>query len=110
MHTILFSYFGLVITPWKIIGFLGLFIFTARWFVQLIASRIARKSVMPLSFWYLSAVGSIILIAYFSFGKPDSVGFFSNLFPLAISLYNLRLVRRERRLVATPVLVEAQSS
>ncbi|MGN6369873.1 MAG: lipid-A-disaccharide synthase N-terminal domain-containing protein [Phycisphaerae bacterium] len=108
MHHVLFSSFGLVITPWKIIGLVGLFTFTARWFVQMIASRLAGRSVMPLAFWYLSASGSVLLIAYFSMGKPDFVGFLSNLFPLTISLYNLRLVRRERRIAAQAIPIEAR--
>jgi lipid-A-disaccharide synthase-like uncharacterized protein len=32
-----------------------------------------------------------LLLAYFIFGKNDSVGILSHLFPLLIALYNLRL-------------------
>ena len=46
---------------------------------------------MPRLFWYMSALGSVMLLAYFVFGKNDSVGVLSNLFPLFVALYNLYL-------------------
>jgi lipid-A-disaccharide synthase-like uncharacterized protein len=39
----------------------------------------------------MSTSGSVLLLLYFIFGKNDSVGILSNLFPLFIALYNLRL-------------------
>jgi lipid-A-disaccharide synthase-like uncharacterized protein len=87
------EFFGvkLVITPWKLIGYLGVILFTGRWFVQLWASRRSRKVVMPRLFWYMSITGSLMLLSYFVFGKNDSVGIMSNLFPLMIASYNLYL-------------------
>ena len=70
------------------------------------AKEQAGKSVLPITFWYLSATGSIMLLMYFGFGHPDMVGFLSNLFPLSISLYNLHLVNRERRAGLEPSAVE----
>ena len=46
---------------------------------------------MPRLFWYMSAAGSVLLLGYFIFGKNDSVGVLSNLFPLFVALYNLYL-------------------
>ncbi|MCK5359380.1 MAG: lipid-A-disaccharide synthase N-terminal domain-containing protein, partial [Gammaproteobacteria bacterium] len=63
----------LVITPWKIVGYVGVVLFAGRWFVQLWASRRSRKVVMPRLFWYMSIVGSLMLLSYFVFGKNDSV-------------------------------------
>jgi len=91
MNDVLFVMFGVTITPWKLIGYAGVFLFAGRWFVQLWASRRARKPTMPGLFWYMSAVGSVLLLAYFVFGKNDSVGILSNLFPLFVALYNLYL-------------------
>ncbi|MFH1066886.1 MAG: lipid-A-disaccharide synthase N-terminal domain-containing protein, partial [bacterium] len=59
----------LVITPWKIIGYTGAFLFASRWFVQVIASRNSKKPVVPRLFWYLSISGSLLILAYFIFGK-----------------------------------------
>lgn len=91
MNTVLLEFLGVVITPWKLIGYLGVALFAGRWFVQLYASRQHRRPMMPRTFWYMSASGSVLLLAYFIFGKNDSVGILSNLFPLFVALYNLRL-------------------
>jgi len=85
-------------TPWKIIGFAGSLMFTSRWFVQLYYTRKYKRVVMPLSFWWLSVVGSALLLAYFIFGKNDSVGILSNFFPAFVSVYNLWVHMREARL------------
>ena len=88
----------LVITPWKIIGYLGVVLFAGRWFVQMWASRRSRKVVMPRLFWYMSITGSLMLLSYFIFGKNDSVGILSNSFPFLIASYNLYLdVTHKRR-------------
>ena len=96
----IFEIFGmvLVITPWKIIGYIGVVLFAGRWFVQLWASKRSRKVVMPRLFWYMSIAGSLMLLSYFIFGKNDSVGILSNSFPFMIASYNLYLdVTHKRR-------------
>jgi lipid-A-disaccharide synthase-like uncharacterized protein len=85
------------LTPWKAIGFLGMFLFTSRWFVQLYYTRKLRRVVMPLAFWWLSVAGSVLLLANFIFGKNDSVGILSNFFPVFVSVYNLYVHLRHRR-------------
>ena len=88
----------LVITAWKLIGYLGTGIFASRWFVQMYASRKQGKVTMPRTFWVMSVMGSSLLLAYFIFGKNDSVGVLSNLFPAFVSFYNLILdVKHARR-------------
>ncbi len=89
MNEVLFHIHHIGVTPWKLIGYLGAFMFTARWFVQLYATKKLRRVVMPISFWWLSITGSTLLLAYFIFGKNDSVGVLSNLFPTFVSVYNL---------------------
>ena len=83
-----------LITPWKLIGYLGVLLFGGRWVVQLAASKLARRPVVPGLFWYMSLLGSILLLGYFAFGKNDSVGVLSNLFPAFVAAYNLILHRR----------------
>jgi lipid-A-disaccharide synthase-like uncharacterized protein len=94
LNTVLLSAFGIVITPWKLVGYVGVMLFAGRWLVQVWASRHHGKPVMPALFWYMSISGSILLLVYFVFGKNDSVGIMSNLFPLFVALYNLRLLKR----------------
>lgn len=98
MNDVLLVLYGLTITPWKLIGLLGACLFTARWFVQLYATKRLRRVVMPMGFWYLSIVGSVMTLAYFIWGKNDSVGILSNLFPMGIAVYNLMMdIRAARR-------------
>ena len=52
---------GLHVTGWKLIGYTGAFLFGARWLVQFVASRRARRPVIPRLFWYMSLVGSCLL-------------------------------------------------
>jgi len=78
-----------VVTSWKLIGFIGTFLFTARWFVQFYATKRHKRVVVPMSFWYLSVVGSFLTLAYFIWGKNDSVGIIQNAFPMFVSAYNV---------------------
>lgn len=96
MNTVIYQGLGVVVTPWKLIGYLGVALFAGRWFVQVFASRISGRPVMPPLFWYMSIVGSLLLLSYFIFGKNDSVGVLSNLFPFTVALYNLYLHRRTK--------------
>lgn len=84
-------------TPWKLVGFLGVALFSSRWFVQMYYTRKLQKVVMPMAFWWLSICGSVLLVAYFTFGKNDSVGLVSNLFPALVAAYNLIIAARTRR-------------
>jgi lipid-A-disaccharide synthase-like uncharacterized protein len=49
---------------WLAIGLLGQALFSARFFVQWIASERRRRSVVPRAFWYFSMGGGITLLAY----------------------------------------------
>ena len=94
MHNVILNAFGLVITPWKLVGYVGAVLFAGRWFVQMLASRVHGRPVVPALFWYMSISGSIMLLLYFTFGKNDSVGVLSNLFPFGVALFNLYLHQR----------------
>ncbi|MBU6248339.1 MAG: lipid-A-disaccharide synthase N-terminal domain-containing protein [Xanthomonadaceae bacterium] len=85
------------ITPWKMVGYAGTLMFTSRWFVQLYYTRKHKRVVMPLAFWWLSVMGSTLLLAYFIVGKNDSVGILSNFFPVFVSVYNLVVHLRHRK-------------
>ena len=97
MDHVLLDVFGVVVTPWKLVGYLGVALFAGRWFVQMWASKSHGRPVMPLAFWLMSISGSLLLLLYFAFGRSDSVGVLSNLFPAGIAIYNLMLDLRHRR-------------
>ena len=81
----------------KLSGYLGVLLFTSRWFVQMYATKKLGRVYMPRAFWWLSVAGSLMLVSYFTFGKNDSVGVLSNLFPAFVSIYNLVVDFRHRR-------------
>ena len=88
---------GLVITPWKLIGYTGTLMFGGRWLVQFVASKRMGKPVIPRAFWYMSVVGSLMTLSYFLFSnKQDSVGVLGNLFPAFTALYSLYLDIKHR--------------
>jgi lipid-A-disaccharide synthase-like uncharacterized protein len=89
MHEALANLHLMTITPWKIIGLLGTLLFTARWFVQFYATKKNKKVTVPMSFWYLSVSGSVLTLAYFIWGKNDSVGIIQTAFPMLVSFYNV---------------------
>ena len=91
----------LVVTGWKLVGYAGILMFTGRWFVQLAASSARGRSHVPQLFWYMSLAGSFLLLAYFIWGRNDSVGILSNLFPCLVAFYNLQLEARHRRATAS---------
>jgi len=88
MNGVLGTVFGVVVTPWKIVGYLGVLLFAGRWVVQVLATRKHRRPTIPRVFWSMSLVGSALLLSYFIWGKNDSVGVLSNLFPASVALYN----------------------
>ncbi len=86
------SWFGIVMTPWKIIGLTGALMFGARWVVQFLASRKAGRPVIPRLFWYMSLTGSLMTLSYFVFSnKQDLVGVLQNLLPAFTAGYSLYL-------------------
>ena len=98
MNDVLVEAFGVVVTPWKLVGYVGVLTFAGRWVVQVWVSHHARAPMVPRLFWYMSLTGSLLLLSYFIFGKNDSVGILSNLFPAGIAAYNLLLdLRKEAR-------------
>ncbi|CAN5237205.1 lipid-A-disaccharide synthase N-terminal domain-containing protein [soil metagenome] len=102
MHEVIFEFLGASVTPWKLVGYTGVFLFSARWFVQMWASKRMRRVEIPRLFWYMSIVGSALCLLYFVWGKNDSVGILAYAFPTVVSIYNLALdIRSKREAAAT---------
>jgi lipid-A-disaccharide synthase-like uncharacterized protein len=91
MNDVLGIFLGITLTPWKVVGYLGMLMFTSRWIIQFLATRKHGRPIIPRTFWIMSLAGCAMLSAYFIWGKNDSVGILSNLFPAAVALYNLIL-------------------
>jgi lipid-A-disaccharide synthase-like uncharacterized protein len=97
MKDVILNFLGVVVTPWKVIGFIGAFMFAARWLVQALATKRAGKPTIPRSFWIISLLGSAMVTSYFIWGKNDSVGVLTNLLPASVALYNLVVDMRNGR-------------
>lgn len=83
---------GVHMSPWKLIGLTGALMFGLRWVVQFLASRRAKRPVIPRAFWYMSLAGSVMTLSYFLFShKQDAVGVVQNLFPAFTAAYSLWL-------------------
>jgi lipid-A-disaccharide synthase-like uncharacterized protein len=82
---------------WKVIGFGGLATFQARWVVQWLYSEKHKESRIPLAFWWLSLVGSLMCLSYF-LRQQDSVGVAGYCVSAVPYTRNLMLVYRKRRL------------
>ncbi|MBY5929993.1 lipid-A-disaccharide synthase N-terminal domain-containing protein [Halomonas sp. DP8Y7-1] len=78
---------------WLLIGFLGQALFSARFIVQWIASEKARRSVVPVAFWFLSLGGGATLLAY-AIHRRDPVFIMGQGAGLFIYLRNLMLMRK----------------
>ena len=84
---------------WIILGLLAQFIFFLRFFVQWVASERKKQSTIPVSFWYLSIVGSILLLAY-SIYRQDIVFILGQSTGSLIYIRNLMLIRKKDKVVA----------
>lgn len=84
---------------WLVVGFVGEAIFGARFLVQWIATERRKRSVVPVGFWYLSLVGSVILLVYAVYRRDPVIiaGFSLNLFIYVRNLYFIRRTPPEER-------------
>jgi lipid-A-disaccharide synthase-like uncharacterized protein len=84
---------------WVLLGYGGQALFTMRFVVQWIASERARKSVIPVAFWFFSIGGGLLLFVY-SLYIRDPVFILGQGLGLFVYLRNLYFVYRERRVEA----------
>ena len=89
MSAVIGNFFGVTLTAWKLVGFLGALMFAGRWLIQAWATRRAGRPTIPRSFWIISLLGSAMVTSYFIWGKNDSVGVLTNLLPASVAFYNL---------------------
>jgi lipid-A-disaccharide synthase-like uncharacterized protein len=102
MWSSLSSRFSENLDLWVIFGLTFQFAFMARFLVQWIASERQGKSVIPISFWYLSLIGSTGVLIY-GIGRGDMVIILGQCFGTVVYVRNLALIYRERRLAAASV-------
>jgi len=92
-------------TQWVVFGIVFQGFFLGRFLVQWIASERAKKSVIPVSFWFLSIAGAGGLLTY-AIHKQDPVFIIGQSTGLFIYLRNLTLIKRTRAEEAAKLLQE----
>lgn len=82
-------------TIWQVIGFVGQIMFSMRFILQWMESEKQKKSVMPVSFWYFSMFGSMILLSYAIYQK-DPVFIMGQSFGMIVYLRNLYFIFKNK--------------
>ncbi|MDD5584866.1 MAG: lipid-A-disaccharide synthase N-terminal domain-containing protein [Candidatus Omnitrophica bacterium] len=80
---------------WFIVGFAGQAFFSLRFFVQWIASEKKKESIIPVSFWYFSIGGGLVLLAY-SIYRKDPVFIAGQSLGVLIYARNLYFIHRKK--------------
>ena len=81
---------------WIVIGFIGQALFSARFIIQWFVSERARRSIIPMAFWYFSLAGGAVLLTYALY-KRDPVFIVGRGMGLIVYLRNLYLIRTGRQ-------------
>jgi len=82
---------------WVLFGFFGQAIFASRFIFQWIASEKKKESFVPLSFWYLSIAGGIVLLIYALY-KQDPVFAIGQATGLIVYARNLMLITKKKNM------------
>ncbi|MCS4502765.1 hypothetical protein KBTX_00052 [wastewater metagenome] len=80
---------------WLGVGLFGQALFSLRFLVQWFQSERARRSVIPVAFWYFSIAGGMTLLAY-AIHREDPVFIIGQASGLFIYLRNLYFIYRDR--------------
>ena len=80
-----------------ILGLAGQLMFSARFLVQWIASEKRKKSIVPISFWFLSLFGSFLLLIYAIYRK-DIVFTLGQLFGFIVYIRNLLIIKNTKKI------------
>jgi lipid-A-disaccharide synthase-like uncharacterized protein len=82
---------------WVLFGFFGQFVFAMRFIIQWIVSEKKKESIVPLSFWYLSLCGGVILLIYAIY-KKDPVFMLGQATGLIVYARNLMLITKKKNI------------
>lgn len=80
---------------WILVGLGGQIMFMTRFMLQWIATEKARRSVIPVSFWWFSIAGAAILLAYAIY-RADPVFILGQSLGFFIYSRNLWFIYQER--------------
>jgi lipid-A-disaccharide synthase-like uncharacterized protein len=92
VHTVFIEQFD----AWIVLGFIAQALFMMRFLVQWIASERAKRSVVPVAFWFFSLGGGALLLIY-AIQRQDPVFILGQGLGLFIYIRNLWLIANERK-------------
>jgi lipid-A-disaccharide synthase-like uncharacterized protein len=78
-----------LVIVWQVVGLVGAVIFCGRFYLQWFVSEVRKESVVPIGFWYMSTVGSLMLFPYGVFYKHSPLAALSQCFNLVVYARNL---------------------
>jgi len=81
---------------WLVVGIIAQALFTMRFLVQWIASERAGHSVIPVTFWFFSIGGGVLLLIY-ALSRKDAVFIAGQAFGVFVYVRNLYFVLRDRK-------------
>ena len=87
----LYDVFVIKFDGWVVLGFMAQALFTMRFVVQWIASERARRSVIPVAFWFFSIGGGVLLLIYALY-RRDSVFIAGQALGLMVYVRNLYFI------------------
>jgi len=82
--------------PWVIFGFAAQFVFFLRFVVQWWESEKKKQSIIPIQFWYLSLVGTLMILVY-SLRQKDIVFTTASVLNSLIYVRNLMLIHSNKK-------------
>ncbi|WP_078063126.1 lipid-A-disaccharide synthase N-terminal domain-containing protein [Solirubrum puertoriconensis] len=85
---------------WLLLGAVGQTVFLLRFVYQWLYSERKGESVLPLGFWLVSFVGSVMILIYAAL-RHDAVLILGNVFGTVVYARNIVLLRRELRQPST---------
>ena len=96
LATYLHDVFVVKFDGWVVLGFVAQAFFTMRFVVQWVASERAKRSVVPVAFWFFSLGGGALLLLY-AIQRQDPVFILGQAMGLFIYIRNLWLIANERK-------------
>ncbi|MBU0691757.1 lipid-A-disaccharide synthase N-terminal domain-containing protein [bacterium] len=85
---------GYDLDAWLVLGFAAQGLFFMRFIIQWIATERAKRTMIPIAFWYFSMGGAMLLLVY-SIHRADPVFILGYLLSMIIYLRNLFIARRK---------------
>lgn len=88
------NFYGFKIDGWTMWGLVSQGVFFLSFVVQWYKSEKAKRSHLPIEFWILRLIASVMLIIYV-INRKDAVFLISTLLQIVIYLRNIKLMKNE---------------